>query len=87
MRKPYFCQCENKGVDQTRAYVFAECRTLDDSDLCQFGPFLWSIRTLDDSDLSKFGPLDFGQIGPQPVVNSDLILWSVRTSTIGQFGP
>ena len=44
-----------------------ECRTirtLDDSDLGQFGPFLWSIRTVDDSDIGQFGHFSFGQFGP-----------------------
>ena len=40
-------------------------RTLDNSDLGQFGPQLWTIRTLVNSDL--------GQFGPRPLVNSDPI--------------
>ena len=49
----------------------------DNSDLGRFGP--WSVRTfsVDNSDLGQFDPLD----------NSDLDHWSIRTSTIGQFGP
>ena len=50
----------------------------------QFRP--WSIQTfsVDNLDLGQFGP--FGQFRFRPLVITNFNQWSIRTSTIGQFG-
>ena len=56
-------------------YILMLTTIMDNSDLGQFGPRLWSVRTLDESHLSRFGPFVCGQFGPLSMVNSDIDHW------------